>query len=69
MLYWGIFTSGFIVGGVFASFIFVGKVSNKGKVGVNTPPFYGDLDKNNPNKLFDRLTQINYPPQRIKTDL
>jgi len=61
MLYWGIFTSGFIIGAIFASYIFVGKVASKGKLSVNRPTFYDNLDRTNPNKLFDQITQINYP--------
>lgn len=58
MLYWGIFTSGFIIGGIVASFIFDRR---------NTmPPVFKSQKKlNYKDMTFDQLTQINYSSPKL----
>ena len=63
MLYWGIFTSGFIIGGVFASFILTHKETGRVVSNTSLPVVSDNITDSNPDKLFEQLTQINYSPE------
>jgi hypothetical protein len=64
MLYWGIFTSGFIVGGLLSAALLDRKNIIKDdksltKVSI-TPKIWG----NDPDNIFAQITQINYSKNR-----
>ena len=60
MLFWGIFTSGFIIGAMFTLFVFTKKEDSDG---VGQTINLKNTDKNSidtSNTIFDQLTKINY---------
>jgi hypothetical protein len=65
MLYWGVFTSGFIIGGVFVAYILDRRELGSSKFRVKTGSFGGKFTNSDPDTLFDQITQINYFPHKF----
>lgn len=61
MLYWGLFTTGFIVGGIFASFIFSNKEENSREVLDNVSVKDKEMGyRGKPEEVFSKLTRVNF---------
>ena len=59
MLYWGIFTAGYILGVVFTLYIFLKKEPVSSGLKVEKHLNLGTKTDLSPDKIFDQLTQIN----------
>ena len=60
MLYWGIFTTGYIVGVMFTLYIFIRKKPINNSTGQENIDKIAQNMVQKPSKIFARLTQINY---------